>query len=447
LIATVLVAIFAEPITIWLLIPRADPAQQALTVQLLRVMLATVVIFAISGLSMAILNAHQKFLAASLAPGMYNIGLIAGAVLLVPTFGVFGLAYGAVIGAALHLIVQLPAQYALRGRFRPTLAIHTPGVSEVIRLMGPRVLGLGVVQINYWVNAALTSGMVAGSLTALTFAFALLFTVLGVLGQSVGTAVFPTLSALNARDDMDGFRRVLAGAVRGVLFMALPATVGLIVLAKPLVDVIYHHGQWSAQDTDATAWALQFYAVGLSAFALQEVLARAFYALRDTFTPVLIGVAGVIFNVILSLILMHVVGTHQTPFGQLMPFMQQLSGRTLWLSPVGEGPFGGLALANALATVLESIALWALISRRLNGITDRVVLSTAGRELIAALLMGVIVLLTRMVLMRMLSTPSPLLILAIGAAVGMIAYEGLTLAFGLAEARSVPRALLRRFRR
>ncbi len=439
-ILAVLAGLFAQPITARLLLPQAPPEQQLLTAGLMRVMLITVVIFSVSGLSMAILNAHQRFLAASLAPSLYNIGLIIGALALVPRFGVYGLAYGAILGALLHLGVQLPALRTLKGQFRPSLDLTTPGVVEVLRLMGPRVLGLGVIQINFWVNAALTSGMAAGSLTAFTFAFALLFTVLGVLGQSVGTAVFPTLSALSAQHDLDGFRRVLASAMRGVLFMAFPATVGLIVLAVPLVDTLYHHGSWAAPYTEATAWALQFFAVGLAGFALQEVLARAFYALRDTLTPVVIGILGVILNVLLSLILLRIIHGHLVLFGTPLPPFTALS---LWIVPVGQGPFGGLALANALATLIESVALWLLMRRRLIGILDREILSAAVRAGLAALIMGVVI----YGFAQAARDLPPVLLLSGGTLIGAAVFEGLAAAFGLDEARTIPRALLRRFRR
>lgn len=420
----IIVGLLAVPIVAYLLLPGAAPDEQALTVHLLRLMLVTVVIFGLSGLSMGILNAHQRFLAAALAPGMYNLGLIIGAAFLALPYGIDGLAYGTVLGAALHLAIQLPILLRLPGarqRLRPMLNVRAEGVGEVFRLMAPRVLGLGMVQVNFWVNTALMSGMAIGSITALTYAFGLLFTVLGVLGQSVGTAVFPTLAALNAGADTANFRRVLASALRSVLFMSLPATVGLIVLAEPLVAAIYGRGAWTLANTAATAWALRFYAIGLVGFALQEVLARAFYALHDTRTPVIVGVVGVVVNVGLSLALIRVVQG----------------------GDVAQGPFGGLALANALATLAESAALWLLLRRTIDGGEDRAVLNVAGRAAIAALAMGVIV----YGVAHVLSDHSTFVILAAGGLTGVIAFELLALALGIDEARSLPGAFLRRVRR
>jgi putative peptidoglycan lipid II flippase len=422
--------IFAPWITANLLIPEAAPTQQALTTELMRIMLVTVVIFAVSGLIMGILNANFHFVTPALAPSMNNLGLIIGALLLAPRFGVYGLAGGAVLGALLHAGIQLPALRHVEPRLRIMADLRIPGVVEVLKLMGPRVLGQGVVQINFLVNTVLASGMVPGSYAALTIAFQLMFTVLGVLGQSVGTAVFPSLVAFGVDSDMDGFRRTLAGALRSVLFTSLPASVGMIVLAVPIVATIYERGRWSPDDTIATAWALQFFALGLSAFAMQEVLARAFFALRDTTTPVVIAIGGMILNVILSLLLIRVVQGQYNPPGQ-----------------AGQGPFGGLALANTLATMIESVVLWLLLRRRINGLEDRQVLSMAVRVLIAALAMGGIVLFAANVLSQNLNQQAPLLVLIVGAIVGMLAFEGIAVALQVPEARTVPLALLRRFRR
>ncbi|MEP7288916.1 MAG: murein biosynthesis integral membrane protein MurJ [Chloroflexota bacterium] len=441
---TTVLAIFTVILGAWitshLLIPEASPAQQALTTNLMRLMLCTVVIFSLSGLVMGILNANQHFLTPALAPSMNNIGLILGAIFLAPSLGVYGLVLGAVAGALLHLGIQLPALHTVKPHLRLLPDLNTPGVKEVLWLMGPRVIGSAVVQINFLVNTALSSGMAAGSFTALTVAFSLMFSVLGVLGQSVGTAVFPSLAALGARNDLDGFRNTLLGVVRGILFTSLPASVGILCLASPLVATIYQRGRWSADDTVAAAWALQFFAIGLVGFSLQEILARAFYALRDTATPVIIAVGGMILNVILSLLLIRVVQGQPIPFGEPA---NPLTALSLWIIPAGQGPFGGLALANALATLIESLALWLILSRRLAGIEERRVLGMSLRTLVAALVMGaVVVIVARQIAMW----PAPF-VLIVGTIVGAIAFEAAALALGVPEARSVPGTVLRRFKR
>src|SRR5690606_27555147 len=227
--------VLAGPIARHLLVPDAAPDTQALTVELMRIMLLTVIIFGISGLFMGILNAHQHFLAPALAPSMYNLGLIFGALVLARGGNIHGLAWGAVLGAGLHLAVQVPALLRVKFRYRLAFGLNVPGVREVLLLMGPRVLGLGVVQVNFWVNTALASGMVEGSVPARGVAFALLWPVIAVLGQGGATAVFPTLSTLGALKDADDFRRTLARALSSVLFLSIPAGIGMAVVSRPVI--------------------------------------------------------------------------------------------------------------------------------------------------------------------------------------------------------------------
>lgn len=442
-----LLLLFSPLLVPALLVPGKPPQLQALTLQLTQVMLLTVIIFGASGMLMALLNANQRFFLPALAPSMYNLGLIFGALVLVallppvylpnpdsavlndfplPAPNPFGLALGAILGALLHLGVQLPGlRRVLRGegqRLRPLFSLRTPGVREVLALMGPRVLGLAIVQVNFAVNVAFTSGMAEGSLVALTTAWTLMFFALGVIGQGVGSAVFPTLAALRAEGDLDGYKDRLADALRAVLFLAFPAAVGLILLGAPVIAVLFQRGAWTADSTAATAWALAFYALGVPGFALLEVLSRAFYALEDTWTPVKIGIAAMVSNIVLSIVFIQFMGEPGS---------------------LPRGPFAGLALANALTTLLEALALWLLLSRRVGGVRDSAVLKDAGRALLAALGMGAALLGVTTLLGDL---PSWMLV-AVGGSVGAAVFFLLALLLGVREARSVPLLVLRRLRR
>ncbi|MFN8372592.1 MAG: murein biosynthesis integral membrane protein MurJ [Anaerolineae bacterium] len=426
----VLIALLAPVLVPVLLVPGDAPEFQALTISLTQIMLATVAIFGVSGLLMGLLNAHQQFLLPALAPSLYNIGMIIGALLLSRllanpdgTPGVYGLAWGAVLGAALHLGVQLPGLLGLRIPLRWLPDMRVEGVGEVLRLMGPRVLGAAIVQINFMVNANFASYMIEGSYTALSVAWYLLFFALGVIAQSIGSAVFPSLSALAAKDDIGGFRERLAVAMRGVLFLALPATVGLIALGQPVIALIFEHGEWTAESTAAAAWALAFFALGIPGHSLLEVLSRAFYALSDTRTPVTVGMASMLANIALSFVLIRVMGDPNS---------------------LSRGPFAGLALANSLTTLLEAGALWLLLRRKIGGsLNDRYVLDGAWRALVAALLMGLVVL-----LLRVAADPyGVLLTTVLGGGFGALVFFALTLLLGVDEARSVPGMLLRRLKR
>lgn len=433
-VLSLVVVLLAPLIVRTVLAPGAAPEVQALTADLMRIMMVTPFVFSISGLLMGILHAHQLFLLPSLAISMNNIGLMIGALVIarvlppgagvaqVGDANVYGLAYGAVLSAVLHLLVQVPGLRRMNARLRPLLDWRAPGVMEVLRLMGPRVLGLAVVQINFVVNAVFTSGMVSGSAAALVTAFTLMFFALGIIGQSLGSAVFPSLAAMAAAEDMDGFKDRLATALRSVLFLSFPAMIALILLGGPLVEVLYQRGEWTATHTQAAAWALAFYATGMAGFALLEVLSRAFYALADTWTPVKIGSVAMISNIVLSIVFIQFIGS--------------------WDS-LARGPFAGLALANALTTNLEALALWWLLRRRIGPVHDRALLGSAGKALAASLVMGLVILLVN----GALNGYGALVMLAAGGAAGGVVFFGLSLLLGLDEATAVPRMLLRRVRR
>jgi putative peptidoglycan lipid II flippase len=433
-VLSLVIIVFAPWIVATILAPGVPPEYQALTVNLTRLMMVTPVIFSISGLIMGILHTYQQFFLPSIAISMNNIGLMVGALLfagmLAPDPGVgqvgdaniYGLALGAILSAVLHLAVQLPGLWHVRARLRPLFDWRAPGVLEVLRLMGPRVLGLAVVRVNFIVNAAFTSVMIYGSATVLTNAFTLMFFALGIIAQSVGQAVFPTLSALAAEGDMDGFKGRLAAAIRSVLFLSFPATVALVLLGEPLVRVMFERGEWTAENTAGAAWALAFYALGIAGFSLLEVLSRAFYALADTWTPVMVGLAAMISNIALSVLLIQVIGEPGS---------------------LARGPFAGLALANAATTIVEALALWWLLRRRIGDLRDRAILNSAGRAALAALGMGAAL----WALLNLSGDSGSWGMLVIGGVLGGGVFFGLSLLLGVAEARTVPRLLLRRVRR
>jgi putative peptidoglycan lipid II flippase len=265
-----------------------------------------------------------------------------------------------------HLLIQIPGLVRQGLRYTPTLGLREPSVREVGRLMLPRVVGLAAVQINFLVNTILASGLVPGSVTAINFAWLLMLLPQGVFAQSVATAAFPTFSTQAAKGQIAEMRSTLAATLRAILYLALPAAVGLIVLRKPLVQLIFQRGAFTETSTEMVAWALAFFALGLPAHAVVEVVVRAFYALHDTKTPVLIGIGAMVLNVILSLAFIAVFET------------------------LGWMPHGGLALSNSLATTLEMAVLLGIIRRRLGGLEGRYMLASLARIGLAALLMGAV---------------------------------------------------------
>ncbi|NPV66170.1 MAG: murein biosynthesis integral membrane protein MurJ [Anaerolineae bacterium] len=401
------------------LLPGDTPAKQRLAAELLRIMLSTVVIFSISGLLMAILNARQHFWRPAFALSLYNLGIIGGVVFLAGPLGIHGVAWGTVIGALLHAGIQVPGLRRVDARLRFSLNVRTPGVLRVLGLMLPRIIGQAVVQINFLVITAFTSFMVDGAQVSVGTAFTLMFTVLGILGQSIGTAAFPSLAALVSTEDWDGLQRLLGGVLRSVLFLAIPATVGLILIAEPLVRVLFERGRWLPEATAGTAWALQFFALGLAAHALLEILARSFYALQDTWTPVIVGVITMAINVLLDVLLIRVIGEPGS---------------------LARGPFAGLALAMSLATALEAATLWLLLRRRIGGIGGRRVWALTWRAALAAVGMGALV----WGVLTLTGRLTPVIGLLLAAALGVSAYFGLGIILGLEEALMAPRLILQR---
>ncbi len=257
------------------LAPGFSLEQQALTAELVRWMLISTVIFGVSGIAMGVLNSFQHFLIPALAPILYNLSIIAGAWLLAPRLGVFGLVLGVVVGAALHLDIQLIGLWWYGAKYKPTLALGDPNVREVGRLMGPRVIGLAAVQVNFWVNTLLASHLATGSLAALNYAWLIMLLPQGIVAQGVATAAFPTFATLRSQGRFAELRQTVTATLRGVLFLSIPAAVGLLVWRTPLVRMLLERGEFDAESTMLTTAALAFYSIGLIGHSAVEILSRA----------------------------------------------------------------------------------------------------------------------------------------------------------------------------
>ena len=417
-VTAALAAIFAPMLVRTVIAPGFSQPQQALTASLLRVMLVSPIVFGASGVVMGALNAHQHFLLPALAPSFYNLSIIGGALLLGPHIGVIGLAVGVVVGAVLHLLIQVPGLLRHGAQFYLDLDLKNPSVREVGRLMAPRVLGTAIAQLNFVVNNSLASGMGEGAVSAINYAWMLMLLPQGVFAQAVGTAAFPTFAAQAARGDREEMRSTLAATLRVVFFLCLPATVGLLVLGRSLVGLIFERGAFAATSTGAVTWALVFYALGLVGHAGLEIIARAFYALHDTFTPVWVGGLAVGINVALSLALPGVFGL------------------------IGWPSHAGLALANTVATLLEMVALLLLVRRRLNGLEGRRTMVAFAKGGVAALVMGIVLLAWQ----AMLRGKGALVLGSGGILLGSAVYFGATVLLRAEEPQAVWMLLRRRQR-
>jgi putative peptidoglycan lipid II flippase len=414
---SVVVAILAPWLVTHILAPGfEDKIQIELTINLLRIMLLSSIIFGISGLSMGILNAHQHFALPAIAPAFYRFGWILGIWFLVPRMGIYGLAWGVVLGAALHLVVQIPGLIRRRGVYSPILGLKNPAVREVGRLMAPRLIGVAVVQINFLVNTIIASTQPEGSLAAINFALALMIMPQAVIAQATAIAALPTFSQQVARGNYEEMRASLASTLRGVLFLSLPASLGLVLLREPLVSLLLQRGAFDIHSTEKVAWALLWYGAGLAGHSLLEIVVRAFYAMKDTRTPVIVGGIAMSLNVVFSLM-----------FSSLF-------------AEIGWAPHGGLALANSLATAIECLTLLYLIRRKLNGLG----LGQMLRGIFATLGAGLCMSLVLILWLSIASQYSVLVIGGIGILLGVVSYWIAGLIFKAPDAREYPRSLLKR---
>lgn len=395
-----------------------DPELLDMTVTLMRIMLLTPIIFGISGVIMAALNARQHFVLPAIAPIIYNLGIIAGAILFAPN--VIGLAIGTVGGALGHLAIQVPGLVRQRARYTPAFTVRDPGVLQVLRLMAPRVLGLSFGQLNHLLIQFLAQSMVLGSIPALTFAWRIMIMPQGVIGQALAIAAFPTFSTLAARGSFSQMRQILAGTLRLIAFLSLPAAVLLIVMRRPIVTVLFQRGQFGAEATDFVTWALLFFAISLVGLAAIEILSRAFYALEDTWTPVVVGAVQLLSMWLLGLWL-----------------GQQVFPRLGWLD------FGGLALGYSISTLVEVICLLWLLRRKLGGIGGRQLADGLWRILIASLVMTA----ATWISLRGFRSAGVLWQLVSGSLVGGLVYIVASLVLGIKELQQLFRQVSRRFQR
>jgi len=420
--AALLAAVFAKPIVRYVLAPgfAADPELEALTVDLLRLMLPSAIIFGLSGLVMGILNSHQRFFIPALTPALYRLGLIFGVVFLAPRMGIFGLAWGVLIGSTLHLISQLPSLMRVKGRqYFPILGLKMAEVREVGILMAPRLFGVAAVQLNHLVNIRLASYMAPGGLSSLQWALSIMLMPQAIIGQAVATAALPTLSAQYALGKFVELQRSLAASLRGILFLAFPATVGLVFLRQPIVELMFEYGRFDERSTEMVAWALLWYAAGLIGHCIVEIFSRAFYALHNTIIPVVVGVLAMALNIGLSMF---------------------FAG---WFERVGWMPHGGLALANSLATGLEAVVLWVLMCHRLEGIQGSRIFQGTWQALLGSGVMGLALWIWLSQLNRI-----PAWVLGLGGVViGGIVYGGILLILRVDEVQSLIGILRRRIDR
>ena len=412
-----------------LLAPGFDPDKAALTAHLTRIMFPFILLVSVAALVMGMLNAKNHFGVPAMASSFFNIGSIVFGVALGfwidPHFGaraLIGLAFATVIGGALQLAVQLPSLTRLGYRFRPDLHWRDPGVKAILLLMGPAVIAASTTQFNVLVNSMFASTLGDGAIFWLAVAFRLMQLPLGLFGVALGTVTLPLLSRLVVAGRMDAFRSELARAMRWALLLTLPSMVGLMMLAEPIISVLYQHGKFSAYQAGEAAGALRFYAIGLAGYAALKVLVNAFYALERRKTPMLVSLLAVGLNLLLNWIF-----TFRLGWGHR-----------------------GLAFSTGCIATINFLLLYFLMQAQLKGLESRRLLvllakiAVAGTALIAVCAASSHWLLA--------DWPHQALLPKIGAlaltvAVGCAVFAGCGILLHIEELKELRAALMRRLRR
>jgi putative peptidoglycan lipid II flippase len=369
LIVTALVVcaglLFTEPLVTMFAEDYSEvPGKLELTVLLTRVMLPFLTLVAIAAAFMGMLNSLNRFFVPALSPAMFNVASILCAILLVPLMPRVGLppitamAIGVLIGGAGQILAQWPVLHKEGYRYRPVVDLREPGLRQVLILMGPGTLGLAATQINVFVNTVLATGEGTGAVSWLNYAFRLMYLPLGIFGVSIATAAVPAIARHAARDDIAGMRHEVANGIAMMTVLNVPATLGLIVLARPIVAMLFERGAFAPRDTDATAAALVCYAIGLIGYSVVKVVSPTFYALHESRKPVVVSAASVLVNAALNIMF------------------------------VGRFGYLGLAVGTSLTALLNASVLLEMLRRRLGGIEGTRLLGVFGRTLAASVVMA-----------------------------------------------------------
>ena len=415
LIPVLVVVWIAAPSLIGLIAPGFEPEVNDLSWRLARILIVSPLLFTLGCFATSALNAHRRFAAAAVAPTLYNLGLIFGALVLSRWLGIYGLAWGAVLGAVLYLAVQVPGAARLGARIDLGVGLAHQGLGRLLKLMVPRTLALGAAQVNFVVVLALASP-IAGAVSALNYAWLLTMIPLGVFAMAISTAAFPRLASETAAGDEAASERT-AGQVLGViLYLVIPSTFGLIVVAGPLVALLFQRGAFDQASAAATSVALQVYAVGLVGMGATEILARLFYARQQARRPLIAAAAGMIVNAGLALALV--------------------------------GPFGlaGLAGAVSTASLVEAACLAVMIKRQGSALIGAGLLWRMIRMLVASIAMAALVWVVLALMRGFLGTSLLELLIQVAVAllVGVAAYLLFTTLAGLREAQHLRRLVAER---
>ena len=330
-----------------------------LAINLTRIMFPYIGFVAIAALFMGVLNSYDYFLLPALAPAMLNISIIILVFTLSFKYGIFSLALGVIFGGIGQALVQIPVLIRKKIKYNFVMDLNNPGVKKLLKLLIPAMVGLAITEINVAVDRTIASNLIDGSISALYYSNRLVQFPLGAFGVAISIAIFPTLAKYTAKNNIIEFKKSLLFGLKMLIFVTVPSTVGLIVLKDSLTRLIYEHGIFSRVATTMTANALLYYSIGLVAYACTHLITMAFYALKDTKTPVKIGVYIVFMNIVLDLILVRYLA------------------------------HSGLALATSLVAIINMIILLKVLQKKIGNIGLRSQASFLIKIILSSIFLGI----------------------------------------------------------
>ncbi|MCX6791640.1 MAG: murein biosynthesis integral membrane protein MurJ [Candidatus Gottesmanbacteria bacterium] len=427
--STVVLVLLAIPLLLFtnqlshFLAPGFSPDQVARMAEYTRFMIMFQVLpLLIGNFFTGILQSYNMFLVPAIAPVVYNVGIIIGIITLTPMFGLMAPVYGVGIGAGLFMLIQLPLVILVGYRHRLAFDWQNKGVREVLRLIGPRTLGLAVSQIDSTVDLMLASLLGARMVTVFNFAQQLQQLPVGLFGVSVAQAALPTLSAASAKQDSGEFKKSVVSAIHQILFFVLPASALFIVLRIPVVRLVFGASRFDWEATVLTGMTLSMFAISIFAQSIVNVLARGFYALYDTKTPVKISVISILTNTLLSLIFIKIFGL----------------------------PVWSLGLSTSIASILNAFILYIVLDKKIGGFSKMELFLPAIKMFIAAVVAGVAVYFPLKLFDQLVfdttRTVGLLLLTGIAGGAGLLTYLLLAWLFDVNEVKSFIE-LIRRVRR
>lgn len=401
--------LYTEPL-LTLLAPGLPSAYAHLAVQLTHIMFIQTFFMALNGIAMGVLNSYNRFAAPALGSLVYNLVIIVVGVALFREYGVAAFSYGVVLGAFLNFMVQIPALRKVGMKYYLSFDYRNEGFHQIMVLFIPVLAGLGVAQLNLFVNQNLASSLGPGMIGALNLGQKIMNLPRGIFAVSIATAVFPTMTMLAARGEIESFKKTTSLGIRAIILISIPASFGLVALGEPVIKLLFEQGEFTARMAAVTGQALTYYCVGLFAYAVLQVLNRGFYALKDTATPVIAAVITIVVNIILSITLINSMG-HR-----------------------------GLALAYSLAGIVNVLILLMVLKMKVGKIGGMKIVKTFAISVLASIVMMLAVKYSASYIFTALHLHSKINLLlgtTMAAAIGVVIYMALVYGFKLEETQMV----------